>query len=162
MPLRSPSDYSTSASYDLTIAELGKSSVDELEQRLANVSNSLSGSNSAINNASRTVSAQLAPTLREALQHEHAARVPIENVLDVFHTNLPKLRYIVGQLNAPRAQRNGFKDGKTLYAEGKELHRSMFAASDSLIINKVIGNKTAEEALAHAETLAQQLENDLS
>lgn len=161
MPIGSPSDYSTSASYDLTIAQIGKGPVDALEQRLAEVNNSLSGSHSAIQNASRTVSAQLAPTLREAFKHEEAARVSIERVLDVFNTNLPKLRYIVGQLNAPRAQRDGFKDGKTLYAEGKELHRSMFAASDSLIINKVISNKHAEEALAHAERLAQELENRL-
>lgn len=162
MPLLSSSDYTLSSRYDLLVVEQGKDSVNELEQRLANVRNSLSGSTIALNNASRAVSAALAPTLREALQHEQAAKVPIENVLEVFNTNIPKLRHIVAQLNAPRAQRNRFRDGKSLNTEGKTLFRSMFDASDSLIINRVIGNKTAEAALAHAEELAQHLENNLS
>ena len=161
MPLTSASNYSGDGTRDLVLAEYGKKSVEDLEQRLTVVSNSLSGSYSAINNASHALAAELSPVLREAFEHEKAARGQIEEVLDVFTTKFPKLEELVGQLNQGRVHREGFKDGKTLSKEAKKLYDDVFKASDTLIINHVIGNKTAEAALEHAEQLAGKLEKKL-
>jgi hypothetical protein len=161
MPLLTPSQYSTSTGYNVTIATYGKRSVEELEQSLAEVSNSLSASGSSIHHASRALAQELAPVLKEALRHEKAARSSIEKVLDVFYKKLPKLTQIDSQLNEGRMYREGFQEGKSLAKKAKKLYKEMFAASDTLLGNPVIGNKNAEEALEHAKSLAQELENRL-
>lgn len=158
MPLTSPSRHVLSVSHDVRRAENAWGSIQDLDNKLAEVSNSLYASRSAICEVSIDLARALTPMLCDAMEHEQAARPKIEEVFQYAKDNLPHLRFILHELRKGRMYRRDFKGGDELRQEARMLYKKLFTMWEAVGCSKLIADKSAETALEYAKQLADQLD----
>lgn len=162
MPLTSASRHVFFVSHDVVRANRARSAIEELDDQISTVSNSLSASKSVIDSASSHLARELAPVLLKAMQHVEAAQPRIESAKECCRKNIPQLEHILRELNKGRLYRNAFRGGNSLKEKEQRLYNEIFDVWEKVDFGEVIQNKTAEQALQHATQLAEQLESSLN
>lgn len=135
--------------------------IEGLSNRIAEVSNDISGFSSLISKAGASVGCSLRPLLLEARQHEQAAHGIIDQAENIVSQCYMDITAVNEQLGLARRNRSSMFSSSFLLGEASRLYQGVVEVSRQVDTVAVIEGKAAGPALAHAEYLSTQIRQGL-